>query len=161
MYINYVPKFKTQDILWLAGIFDLITLDFITKWLARNYLAQNPIDVWAGVFKLSLSYNKGVAFSIPIPNGVMTIMTPILLTALVIMIYKMCDFSKNITKLSLILLIAGGLGNFINRLWTGAVIDFIEFSFWPSFNFADTYLCIAAFLIILFYGRITVYGGRK
>jgi lipoprotein signal peptidase len=53
----------------------------------------------------------------------------------------------------------GGLGSFISRLTEGAVVDFIAFSFWPSFNIADACLTIAAFLMIIFYGKINVTHG--
>lgn len=138
----------------------LVVADFFTKWCAQIYF-ENPIEILPGIFRLSFSLNQGIAFSIPIPNNVMIIAIPLLITLISVAIIKTCNLSHPVTKLILTLIVAGGLGNLINRILTGAVIDFLDFSFWPSFNLADSFLTIAAFLLILFYGKITMYGGRK
>lgn len=131
----------------------LVILDLAAKWLAQKYLVL-PVEFLSGVFQLKLSYNPGIAFSIPIPNLAMIIATPILLGALWYGIRHACNMRHTISKISLALIFAGGIGNFINRIWTGAVIDFLDFSFWPSFNLADAYLTVGAFLLIAFYGKI-------
>lgn len=133
----------------------LIGLDIITKWLAVLYL-EKPMAILPGILQLSLSFNPGVAFSIPVPHEIMLAITPFLLVIIVLLIARYFDFKKNITKIILSLVIAGGLGNFINRVWTDGVIDFIDFSFWPSFNLADAYLTIGVFLLIIFYGKIKI-----
>lgn len=141
--------------MWIACGVVLLFADLFTKWLARNFLPE-PIHILGNLLQLSLSYNPGIAFSIPIPNVVMMILTPIILGLVAWVISQTCDLKQTITKLCLILIFTGGFGNLINRIWTGAVIDMISFSFWPSFNLADSYLTIGAFLIILFYGRISL-----
>jgi signal peptidase II len=128
--------------MWFTITFGLIILDLFTKWGARTW------------FKEYVSYNPGVAFSIPIPNSIMVWLTPFLLAGIIWLVMRSCHTEHRVTKAALVLLIAGGLGNFINRIWHGAVIDFIDFSFWPSFNLADAYLTIGVFLLIGFYGKI-------
>lgn len=147
-----MPFFK-KNILWFSAAIDLIVLDLATKWLAKTYLSQ-PIEIVPDFFNLSLSFNPGIAFSILIPNLVMIFLTPLLAAGLIWMIAKNCRIEKRAVKLCIILISAGAIGNFINRLWTGSVIDFLNFSFWPSFNFADMYLTIGALILILFYGKI-------
>ncbi|MBI4994306.1 signal peptidase II [Candidatus Peregrinibacteria bacterium] len=137
----------------LAAVCSLVVLDIFTKWLAKNYLSQ-PIEIIPQFFQLVLSFNKGIAFSIPIPNAAMIFLTPLLAAALIWLIIKNCSPEKRATKFCMIFIAAGAIGNFINRLWTGAVIDFLDFSFWPSFNLADAYLTIGALLLIIFYGKI-------
>lgn len=134
----------------------LAGLDLATKWLAENYLFQKPIEIIPGIFKLGFSLNTGVAFSVPIPNFAMIIATPILLCILIWLMLRQCNAGHSITKLILVLFVAGGLGNLINRFTEGAVVDFISFSFWPSFNLADSYITIAALLLIICYGKIGV-----
>lgn len=141
------------NILWFSAAIGLVVLDLVAKWLAKNYLSQ-PIEILPDFFRLSLSFNQGIAFSIPIPNLIMIFLTPLLAAGLIWLIVKNCNIEKRAVKLSIILISAGAIGNFINRLWTGSVIDFISFSFWPSFNFADIYLTIGALLLIVFYGKI-------
>lgn len=100
------------------------------------------------------SFNKGIAFSIPMSNSVMIFLTPVLLLAFVFFAKKYFDFESFWSIAASALVLAGGLGNFTDRIIKGAVIDFIDVGFWPSFNLADSYLTIAAFVLILFYGKI-------
>lgn len=134
----------------------LVGFDLASKWFAQTYLFQKPAEIIPGIFKLSFSLNTGVAFSVPIPNFAMIIATPILLCILIWLMLRQCNAWHSITKLILVLFVAGGLGNLINRLTEGAVVDFISFSFWPSFNLADSYITIAALLLIICYGKIGV-----
>lgn len=142
-----------QNVFWFAGTIGLVTFDLITKWVAHIWL-QKSREILPGVFQLQTSYNPGVAFSIPIPNSIMVWLTPFLLAGIIWLIVRSCNLKHRITKIALALLIAGGSGNFINRIWYGAVVDFIDFSFWPSFNLADSYLTVGVFLLIGFYGKI-------
>lgn len=147
-------KLWLQKNIFLIAIFtDLLIFDLLSKWLVQKFL-EKPVSLISGFLDLSLSYNTGVAFSIPIPNRAMIFLTPLLILALIIFIIRSCSIARRATNIILMLFVAGALGNFINRLWTGAVIDFIDFSFWPSFNFADMYLTVGIFLLIVFYGKI-------
>lgn len=149
-----------RNIFWFVGTVDLIILDLLTKWAAYVWLKESKI-ILPDVLELKLSQNPGVAFSIPIPNTIMIWVTPFLLVAIIWLIVRSCNLQDRIAKTALMLLIAGGLGNFLNRIWHGAVVDFIDFSFWPSFNLADIYLTVGVFLLIAFYGKITIkpYGA--
>ena len=131
-----------------------LALDLATKSLAEKFLTS-PLELWPGVFILQASRNPGVAFGIPIPNLIMIFATPALLAGIIFFVVKSCNMASSYTQAVLALILAGGLGNWVSRLLHNGVTDFLSFSFWPSFNFADLYLTIAAFLFILFYGRIT------
>jgi len=147
-----------KNIVWFVGTVGLILLDLLSKWMAHFWLKEE-IQLWPGIFQLQVSKNPGVAFSIPIPNSLMIWLTPFLLAGIIWLIMRSCNLEHRIAKAALMLLIAGGLGNFLNRIWYGAVVDFIDFSFWPSFNLADAYLTVGVFLLIIFYGKI-VKGNR-
>lgn len=149
-----------KNIFLIALMTDLLIFDLFTKWLAQKFL-ETSVALIPGFLELSLSYNKGVAFSIPIPNQAMVFLIPLLVITLILFVVRSCDISQRVTNVILMLFVAGALGNFINRLWTGAVIDFIDFSFWPSFNLADAYLTIGTFLLIIFYGRIVKNASRE
>jgi signal peptidase II len=138
-----------------AALALLLLADYATKMFAFAHFGT-PMEIIPGVLSFSLSLNPGIAWSVPIPNSLMIFTTPVLITAIVFLIIKNCKFSHFITKTAICLILAGGFGNLFNRLFFGAVIDFIDFSFFPSFNLADSYLTIAGFLLILFYGRITL-----
>jgi signal peptidase II len=139
-------------LIWLLFTL-LLACDQLTKWLAAIYL-QNSMEIIPGFLSLSYAENPGIAFSLPIPNMVMIFITPLLLASLVWIIAKSFNLRQKTTRIALCLVLAGGIGNLLNRITLGAVIDFINFSFWPSFNLADTYLTIGVFLFIVFYGRM-------
>ncbi len=139
----------------LLGMTALLGLDILSKLYAVAHL-QKPISLLPGILQLSLSYNTGIAFSIPVPQIITIVIAPLLIVAVSFFLYKECDRKSLITHTIAALFIAGGLGNFLNRLTIGAVVDFIDFSFWPSFNIADSYITIGVFLICLFYGKIFI-----
>lgn len=145
---------------WIALSALLLGADLATKSWAVDALTT-PINIIGTVISLSVSFNEGVAFSIPIPNMVMLIITPLLVALFAYMLISHGNIHSTLTKTVLSLMMAGGLGNLISRIEYGAVVDFIRVGWWPSFNLADSYLTIAAFLIIIFYGKITTYGRNS
>jgi signal peptidase II len=62
--------------------------------------------------------------------------------------------------ISLGFLLGGTIGNLIDRLLYGYVIDFIDFKIWPSFNIADTFNTIAVFLLIIYFVKNDI-NSRK
>lgn len=147
---------KMKNVFFGISCIVLVGFDLTTKWLAQTYLANKPLEIIPGIFRLNFNANTGIAFSVPVPNFTMIILTPILLAVLIFLILKQCNIGSPITKTILVLFVAGGFGNLINRLTEGAVIDFISLSFWPSFNLADSYLVIAALLLLALHGKMTV-----
>lgn len=148
-----MKTFFWKNIFYISACIGLVILDLVTKLLAENFLIA-PFSVIKGTFQLSLSHNTGVAFGIPIPNIIITGLIPFFIAFVIWLFHKNFNFIDSITKLSLTFILAGSLGNFINRLLIQSVTDFIAFSFWPSFNLADSYITIGFFLIFMFYGRI-------
>jgi len=120
----------------------LILLDWFSKKYALEFWPEKTV------------LNTGIAFSIPIPNILMIVLTPLLIGYASHIIIKQIGANKSSLAICS-LLISGGLGNLFDRLIRGGVVDFISIWIWPSFNFADIYLTSAAFLLILNYGKIT------
>lgn len=157
-----MKKIFINGAMWgLVGI-SLLVLDIFTKWAAVNYLVT-PKVIIPGFLEFAVQFNPGISFSIPIPNTIMMILTPILLGIVIWILFKTLDMDKSLSKIGLILIITGGTGNLIDRIISGAVIDMIAFSFWPTFNLADSYLTIGTFLILIFYGKISLseYGTKS
>jgi signal peptidase II len=139
----------------------LFALDQLTKWLVRHnipYGAEVPII--PGFFSLVHASNTGAAFSMFTGNNFFFI--GLALAALAVVIFLLIRDShapkteqrlNNITKISFGLLASGILGNLTDRIFRGAVTDFLHFYIneysWPSFNVADSCICIAAGLLIL------------
>lgn len=139
----------------VALIICLAAADALSKYAAQKFL-QEPLQIIPNFLQFYASKNTGVAFSIPVPNTVMLLLTPLLLAVLIYAIALTCQLQKNITRAALLLITVGGVGNYFDRIRHGGVTDFIDFSFWPSFNLADSYLTVGVFLLIVFYGKITI-----
>ncbi|MCX6734367.1 MAG: signal peptidase II [Candidatus Peregrinibacteria bacterium] len=131
----------------------LIALDQLTKYLVHHYM-QVTKELLGNFLRIEYSQNTGVAFGLPVPYPFLIVGNVLLMGLIVWIINKEFDMDQPIGKLSLVLIISGALGNVIDRLIRGFVIDFIGVLRWPNFNLADTYISIGILLMIVFYGRI-------
>ncbi len=138
---------------WTAAAIILIGLDQLSKYFAQTYL-QTPHRLISDFFQLEYSQNTGVAFGIAIPQIVLIIGSPILIGLIIYLVIKELDCRKTLSILSLILIISGALGNLMDRLIHGFVIDFIAIWRWPNFNLADIYITLGILFMIVFYGKI-------
>lgn len=138
----------------------LILLDQWTKSLATAYLKnQEPFVIIPGVFQLRYLENRGAAFGMM--QGKQTVFMIIAALALIFIVYAYfkLPWEKRFYPLRAVgLLIAGGaVGNLIDRIFVGYVIDFFYFELidFPIFNVADIYVTVAtillALLILFFY----------
>lgn len=145
-----MQNFLRKNILYYGAIFDLIVLDQVTKWLAdRNLTDGKSIELIKDFLSITVSHNAAIAFSIPIPGILVAALTPVLLAGLMYFVFKTCDTSKVAIKVAMVLIMGGALGNFIDRVRLGYVVDFINFSFFPNFNLADSYLTIGVIILLI------------
>jgi len=125
----------------------IIFLDQITKFFATKYLQLNtPVVIINNFLNFTLVHNRGAAFG-NFQNQLLFLVF-ISIFAIVLIFYNLRD-KKNSTifKLSLSLILGGAIGNLIDRLRFGFVIDFLDFRIWPVFNLADSVITLAAFLL--------------
>lgn len=133
----------------------LIVLDQFTKYLAVKHLMNQPnIVLWEGVFELQYLENRGAAFGIMQGQKLFfVIFTSIAMCAIAWFYLKKIPDAKKYRFLEVIcvMLFAGGIGNFIDRVRLNYVIDFFYFSLidFPIFNVADIYVTVAAFAMVL------------
>jgi signal peptidase II len=139
----------------------LFALDQLTKWLVRLYIpygAEHPVI--PGFFSLVHASNTGAAFSMFTGNNIFFVGLAVAALGVIIFLLARDSRARNtaqrlnqLTKISFGLLAAGILGNLTDRIFRGAVTDFLHFYVneyaWPSFNVADSCICIAAGLLIL------------
>jgi signal peptidase II len=139
----------------------LFALDQLTKWLVRQNIPYDAeIPVIPGFFSLVHAANTGAAFSMFTGNNLFFIgLATVALAAIIFFLIRDSRTQKaehrlnNLTRISFALLASGILGNLTDRVLLGAVTDFLHFYVreyaWPSFNVADSCICIAATLLIL------------
>jgi signal peptidase II len=142
--------------LGLVVAFLLLGLDQLTKWVALDLLdlAARPITV-TPFFNLVMVWNRGVSFGML--NGVGAL-TPWLLPGLavgvvIVLLFWLKRSEHALMAVGLGMVIGGALGNVIDRLRYGAVVDFLDFHLagyhWPAFNVADAGICVGAGLILV------------
>ncbi len=130
----------------------LVFLDQLIKNLAQKYvLAPYSFLPWASI---RYEQNTGIAWSIPFPYPLLIIVNLLLVIILPIFIVKYFDIRQARTQIILIMMMAGGLGNMLDRVFRGYVIDYISVGWFPVFNLADSLLTISIFLLLLFYDKI-------
>lgn len=146
-----------KDLYWILSIAGLIFLfDLVTKiWVVWRLKDRPPIDIIPGVFRFAYGENTGIAFGLLTnQGGLLHFLSPIAFVILLVILYKM--FAQNAMdfwfRLIFGLLIGGALGNIINRLYCGYVVDFIDVFIgtynWPTFNIADSALTVGEAILI-------------
>jgi signal peptidase II len=136
----------------------VIILDQITKYLALKLLQLNtPLVLLKNFFNLTLVHNRGAAFGMFQNQLLMFVASSIL--AIAIILFSLRNKKNTLMfKLSLSLILGGAIGNLIDRIRFGFVIDFLDFRVWPVFNLADSFITVAAILLaweILFDKNVT------
>ncbi|MDG1687602.1 MAG: signal peptidase II [Gammaproteobacteria bacterium] len=135
----------------------IIGLDQVTKWLMVSWLALYETVAIMPYFNLTMAHNHGAAFSFLAQAGgwqrwFFTVLALVISTVLVVWLAKLKPEAK-LEAISLSLVIGGAIGNVIDRIYYGYVIDFLDIyigsSHWPAFNVADSAICIGAVLLII------------
>ncbi len=149
--------FNKGQMRWLALSVLVIVLDQTSKWFAIEHLElHRPVEVFPG-FNWMLAYNKGAAFSMLgdaggwqqwLFSGIGLIIISILLRWMWTM-----KSTEKMLGIACGLIIGGALGNLIDRAYQAKVTDFIDWYYgsyhWPTFNLADSFILLGAFLILL------------
>lgn len=136
-----------------VGVISLILIDRITKYLAFIYLKDNSIVLIRGALELQYLENSGAAWGMMSGRHTFFVLIALIITAFLVFYYIRMPYQPRYRPLRFvfILLCAGALGNMIDRITNGYVIDFIYFSLidFPVFNFADICVSVSAVLLII------------
>jgi signal peptidase II len=130
----------------------LIVIDQVTKVWAQRNLPANPV-IFAEHLRFTYAENFGIAWSIAVPSFFLLIFVPAFLSIAAYFGHKEIQHTKS-AFFFVSFLYAGAIGNWIDRLRLGFVIDFIDIWRWPIFNLADVFITLSAFLMIAFYAKI-------
>lgn len=129
----------------------VLVADQVTKGWARTSLSDQDIDLIPGFLRFHLAENPGSAFSLFQNLGTWLGVAAILASGLIVALVERTGSRAELAGYSLIL--GGAVGNLVDRLvkgpWlTGSVTDFIDFSFWPNFNVADSAITIGVVTLL-------------
>ena len=141
---------------WFTGAAVIVLADQLTKWLMLVRFAPGERLELTGFFNLVLVFNKGAAFSfLAAAQGWQT---PLLAAfalgaAVVVSVLIVRSPERRLLCAGLALILGGALGNLVDRLRFGHVVDFLDLHaagwHWPAFNVADSAITIGAALLIL------------
>ena len=142
-----------------VGATSILTLDQATKTLVASRLVPGEsIEILPGILHLTLVRNTGMAFGllsdldIPFKSPLMTLLS-LAIVAAVIYYALRSPGAETMTRLGSIFILGGALGNIVDRVRLGYVIDFVDVFYrdthWPAFNVADSSICVGVGLWLL------------
>ena len=142
---------------WFALSAGIVAADQLTKWLVLSFFENRyPRVELTDFFNLVLVFNKGAAFSLFAQAAGWQ--TPLLAAfalaaAVIVSVLIVRNPGRGLLCLGLALILGGALGNLIDRVRFGHVVDFLDFHalgwHWPAFNVADSAISVGAVILIL------------
>ncbi len=147
----------------LIFIFIFVSVDQLLKYLATQYLASGgSVTLIPKFIGLNYILNPGAGFSIL--SGKVNFLIIITSIALLFIAYMLFikKIPNKIEQISFVLIFSGGLGNLIDRVLNGVVVDYFEFLFidFPIFNFADILICCGVALYAIYVLK-SEYSSKK
>ena len=142
---------------WLGFSVLIVVLDLWTKNIASNALTLYRPEMVTSWLNMTLAHNYGAAFSFLSDAGgwqrwFFTILASVVTIVLVVWLFRLPKHEK-ITAAALGLIIGGAVGNLVDRINHGYVVDFIDVYYrdwhWPAFNLADSAITCGVILLIL------------
>lgn len=123
--------------------------DFISKlYIANNMQLWQNISIIPGILDITYVKNTGSAWGIMASKPVLLVCV-IIIMIIGLIIYLIKAKPAKLEKISIYLIIAGGIGNLISRAVYGYVVDFINIHIIPVFNIADISICVGCGLLLL------------
>lgn len=133
----------------------VVFLDRITKIFFLQLLSLGEsLPIIRNVIHMTLVHNTGIAFGLFKNHGVSVVFI-IIIPLVVLLIYNVYYYKQNDQKLSQLYIVAfsmilgGAIGNLVDRIVYGYVIDFIDLRIWPVFNIADSAITVGALIIAI------------
>lgn len=137
----------------IAIMIGIIGLDQLTKWLTVVYMTEGQsIPLWQDVLHLTFYKNPGAAFGIldePNQRWIFLVFSSVAIIGLLVYLFFFRPKSRFI-QVTLAMIVGGGIGNMIDRIYLGYVIDFIDVELinFAIFNVADSFVTVGAFMLI-------------
>lgn len=139
---------------WIAAT--VFVLDQASKWWADAYLTIHPKIELLPILNISLAYNRGVAFGLFNEAGgwqrVFFSVLALVVSFIIVNMVRRMQEQEKVMAIALLLVLGGAIGNLVDRVFLGYVIDFIDVYYqhwhWPTFNVADSAITVGAVLLV-------------
>lgn len=141
----------------IAGL--LVAVDQLAKfWASAHLELNNSRPVFKNILHLTLIHNSGAAFGFFKSGTAVFIFISAVAILLILFYAERFGRDYRFARTGLLLILAGTIGNLIDRIRFGYVIDFIDIRVWPVFNFADIFISLGGLLLIC---HILVFSRNK
>ena len=130
-----------KKVFWITGIV-IVLLDQVTKLLMLSL----PDKDW-GWFAFHTVENTGAGFSILQNSNTLLLGISVIIVALLLLFWKKFE---TVEQFFITFVVGGAIGNILDRILHGHVIDFLDFKVWPIFNIADSFIFIGVFCLIVY-----------
>ncbi|MCX8015059.1 MAG: signal peptidase II [candidate division WOR-3 bacterium] len=139
-------------LIFILTTFIVIIFDQITKiWATTNLKLGEPINIFSNYLQITLTHNYGLIFGIPIRTTIVYYLLPLI--GIGIIVYLAVRANSRIMAFCFGLLLSGAIGNLIDRIRLGYVIDFIDMGIkdlrWPTYNIADLSIVLGCLIVII------------
>jgi len=151
------PMRPQKYVLWLGLAAVLVLLDYWTKHLAtQNLTLYRPVPITSWL-NLTLAHNEGAAFSLWADQGgwqrwFFSVVAMGISVVLLVWLWRLPDRSR-LLPVAISLVLGGAIGNLIDRIRFGYVVDFIDLHYqgerWPAFNLADSVIVLGVILLLI------------
>ena len=129
----------------------IIALDQVSKIFIKANMTPGQSIPGEGFFRITYSTNEGMVFGLFANQTFLITLTAIVGIAAIIIYSRYPIFNQVLVRVALGLMLGGAVGNLIDRIRLGEVIDFIDVGAWPVFNLADSAVVVGVVLIIYYF----------
>jgi signal peptidase II len=129
----------------------ILALDQGTKYLIVQrippYQAWMPVPALAHLFNLTFITNTGAAFGLFQDRSLVFVVVAVVISIGIVLYLRQIPHEEWLMRVALSMQLGGALGNLLDRIRLGYVVDFVDFHMWPVFNFADTFIVVGVGLL--------------
>lgn len=137
-----------REILLVLIALVVVIADQTTKQLAVQYLRDgHTLHLIGDILRLRYTTNTGAAFGLFQDQGSILALIALIVVGVILFYYRRLPGQMLLVRISLGFQLGGAIGNLIDRLHYGQVVDFIEFVLWPIFNLADVAIVLGVALL--------------
>jgi signal peptidase II len=134
----------------------LVAVDRFTKFIIREYIDLGQSIHVTSFFRITHIENTGMAFGFfRGMNLVLIFIVITIMAALIILTKRIVTYAGSLSRVSIMLILGGALGNFVDRIFYGRITDFLDFGIgryrFPAFNFADSCVTVGGTLLAIIF----------
>lgn len=153
-----------MTVVLVAIILGSVGLDQLTKFLTVEYLKPiGSYPLWQDVLHLTYVENRGAAFGMLSEHRwVFMVFSTVAIIGVSVYLFGFCREGKWV-KVSLAMIVGGGIGNMIDRIALGYVVDFVDFTLidFAVFNVADSFVSVGAVMLVIWFVRSMIEEYRN